>query len=154
MVASLIPLIIKLLVHDKYTLGAEAEAITEFVTPQDAPSSNSNASTTTNGQTPDNQSKAAAVNGSGANSRLKSKKLPVVYSGTELQLEKANADVGSSPEDSRSLLDPETVDLPTNGTHVPNGVSNNGSIAVVPIIPDPQVCCSLEDSRSSCRMHV
>ena len=37
MVTSLIPLCIKLLVHDKFTLGAEAEAITEFLSPRERP---------------------------------------------------------------------------------------------------------------------
>ena len=40
MIASLMPVMIKLMVHDKYTLGAEAEAVTEFLSVQQEPNTN------------------------------------------------------------------------------------------------------------------
>lgn len=82
MLASLIPLCIKLVVHDKFTLGAEAEAITEFLPPQDGGSGGQNAS----------ESKTeAGVKG-------RSQHLPVVHSGVELRL-----DADTSPEHSKML---------------------------------------------------
>lgn len=107
MVASIVPLIIKLLVHDKYTLGAEAEAITEFLSPQDDPSQT---------QQPAHASAAQLHK-----ARPKSK-LPVVHSGAELRMDSFPGNGGGSPADSISLVDTPIQSMPSNGMR--NGVDN------------------------------
>lgn len=99
---------IKLMVHDKYTLGAEAEAVTEFLTvqqePNQQPPSAQDAAATTEGpQQPKNAVQHAP---------LKRKTLPVVHSGAELRLEDAIA--GEAEHTGNATTDAE-AEPPSNG---------------------------------------
>ena len=98
------PVMIKLMVHDKYTLGAEAEAVTEFLSVQQEPNTNQQqpsvqdaAATTEGPQQPKNALQQAP---------LKRKTLPVVHSGAELRLEDAIA--GEAEHTGNAATDTET----------------------------------------------
>jgi hypothetical protein len=119
MAASIIPLIIKLLVHDKYTLGTEAEAITEFISSQNTQQQQQQQPSTRNGQSqqPKNVPEPSS-DGPGTGADIQEhirevaagyrpkmvSKLPVVHSGAELHLDASPGNGAASTEDSGRLV--------------------------------------------------
>lgn len=136
MVASLIPLCIKLLVHDKFTLGTEAEAITEFLSPQGRPAdapvgavavagtrkgTANTVCSTVNGYSQQGEDLVQPDSSSGREAKPQGRAglhhLPVVHSGAELRLGASLGTGGGSQEDSGRLPGPQ------------GGAAANGGVA-------------------------